>query len=81
MMTTKMMVKMLMKMIFFRNDITYSRGYILVANLVGMSIIPLTTLIILNSCIFASIRLATKAHNRVSSRRRRDYKVIGLLSI
>ena len=59
----------------FRENLEYSRDYVLIANSVALGFIPILTLIVLNSCIFRTISQATQRHNAISSNQRRDHSV------
>ena len=59
----------------FRENLEYSRDYVLIANSVALGFIPILTLIVLNSCIFRTISKATQRHNAISSNQRRDHSV------
>ena len=58
-----------------RDNLDYSRDYVLIANSVALVFIPILTLIILNSFIFRTISQATRRHNEISSQQRRDNSV------
>ena len=60
----------------FRENLEYSRDYVLIANSVALGFIPILVLIVLNSCIFRTISKATQRHNAISSNQRRDHSVI-----
>ena len=64
----------------FRENLEYSRDYVLIANSVALGFIPILTLIVLNSCIFRTISKATQRHNAISSNQRRDHSVSRFLS-
>ena len=59
-----------------RDNLEYSRDYVLIANSVALIFIPILTLIVLNSFIFRTISQATQRHNAISSNQRRDHSVI-----
>ena len=65
----------------FRENLEYSRDYVLIANSVALGFIPILTLIVLNSCIFRTISKATQRHNAISSNQRRDHSVSRFLSL
>lgn len=58
-----------------RDNLEYSRDYVLIANSVALVFIPILTLIVLNSLIFRTISRATQRHNAISSNQRRDHSV------
>ena len=60
-----------------RDNLKYSRDYVLIANSIALVFIPILTLIILNSFIFRTISQATQRHNAISSNQRRDHSVSG----
>ena len=62
-----------------RDNLDYSRDYVLIANSVALVFIPILTLIILNSFIFRTISQATRRHNEISSQQRRDNSVRRIL--
>ena len=58
-----------------RNNLKYSRDYVLIVNSVVLVFIPILTLIVLNCLIFRTISQATQRHNAISSNQRRDHSV------
>ena len=65
----------------FRENLEYSRDYVLIANSVALGFIPILVLIVLNSCIFRTISKATQRHNAISSNQRRDHSVSYLINL
>jgi hypothetical protein len=69
----------MLKATAIRNDPSYSRDYVLIANSFALAFIPMTVLVILNSLIFRTISKATRLHNAISSNQRRDHSVAMML--
>ena len=61
-----------------RDNYTYSRDFLLIANFVVMAFIPFLLLIIFNSLTFKIIRQSSLTSGRRSSRQRRDLRIASM---
>ena len=59
-----------------RMNYSYSRDYILTANFLMMLLLPLVLISVMNTLIFLTIRRSSRNVTHVTSRQRRDRKVL-----
>jgi hypothetical protein len=64
-----------------RKRTSYTRDYVVIANLIALGIVPLVILVVLNSLIFREISRATCLHNAISTHQRRNHSVAKMLIV